>query len=565
MKQANEKYTILYARLSQDDGKDGVSESIENQQMILEKYATEHGFQNTKFLYDDGESGTTLNRPAWNEVMHLIESGKVSTLIIKDSSRLGRNYVKVGELIEDTLPMHGVRFISISENADSLYGLDDFMPFRAVMNELYAKDTSKKIKTVKKAKAQRGERIGSKPPYGYIKDESRKNMMKPDPYAAEVVRKIFKLCVDGRGPRQIANQLEEERVLNPTNYHFSETGIGHLGLNTDRPYHWSHKTVSRIIEDEVYLGHTILMKSGVISYKNKKKLDRPKDEWVKTLNTHEPIVTQDMFDIAQRVRQQKKRTLKGDEKTSILSGMLFCSDCGSTLGVQRYDTNSGKKISFRCALNRQDTHLCTSHSMAEELLLEVILDDLKRVTHFARQEEKLFSEYIQEKSSAEVKKEIKSVEKQIAKATKRACDLRKLLKKLYEDNLSGRLSDENFDILSAEYNLENRETAAKIPQLEQRLTELNTEVSSVDKFVGLAKKYTQIDTLTSEILRTFVERIEVGNKIKRHDSTQPQDVWIYYRGIGLLDGATKANDQTPPPYALKMMEHGIYQQEPISA
>ncbi len=329
MDKANTKFTILYARLSQEDGQNGISNSIENQRMILEKYAEEHDFYNCKFMFDDGVSGTTLNRPAFNEVMQLIEAGKVGILIVKDTSRVGRNYIRVGELIDEILPSFGVRFISVNDNADSLYGLDDFMPFRAVMHDHYAKETSKKIRAVKKAKAERGERIGGKPPYGYVKDEQRKNKLKPDPYSANIVRKIFKLCIEGRGPKQIAMQLEQELVLNPSNYHYRQTGIELLNLNTDKPYHWSHKTVSRIIEDEVYLGHVINMRTYVQSYKNSKKIDKPKEEWIKVENTHEPIVSQEVFDMAQRVRQQKNVYPKAMEHR------IFSQGCCSAQTVER--------------------------------------------------------------------------------------------------------------------------------------------------------------------------------------------------------------------------------------
>ncbi len=544
MKKVNGKITILYARLSQEDKTNGVSNSIENQRKILEQYAEENGFTNCVFKFDDGVSGTTFDRPAWNEVMEMIEDRRVETLIIKDTSRLGRNYWKAGELIEDTLPMFGVRFISIGDNADSDKGLDDFMPFRTVMHDLQAKETSKKVKTVKKSKAERGERIGSKAPYGYMKDPENPTRIKPDEDASVVVKLIYSLCIAGHGPKQIANQLEDRKILNPTNYYYEKTGATLLNLNTEKPYKWSHKTVARIIEDDVYLGHTTSMRTGVISYKNKKKVDKPKEEWIKVYNTHQAIIEQEEFDLANRVREQKRRKLNDDDKPSIFSGMLFCSDCNKVLNIQRYKTAKGKKISFRCSTNRVSTKDCSSHSIAESLLMRVVLDDMKRVTHFARTHEELFRNYIHEKSSKETLSEIKQKEKEIAKLTKRNDDVRKLLKKLYEDNVSGKLSDENFETLTEEYDLENSQIKEQLPKHKAELEQMKSSMHSADRFIEQAKRYTDMKELSSELLRTFIDKIVVGEKEIKNDCTSPQDIWIHYREIGLLDDEEHIDPRT---------------------
>ncbi len=538
MNQGTEKYTILYARLSQEDKNRGVSDSIENQKVILEKFAEEHGFPNCLFKFDDGVSGTVFDRPAWSEVMELIESQRVGILVVKDGSRLGRNYWRVGELIEDIFPRNQVRYISITENDDSLHGIDDFLPFRSVMNDLQAKETSKKIKTVKQAKAQRGERIGSKAPYGYQAMPDDKRKMIPDPEAAEVVEKIFKLCAEGRGPKQISNLLEREKILNPSNYYYQKTGVTLLNLDTDHPYVWRHGVVSRIIENEVYLGHMISGREAVTSYKNKKKIKKPKEEWLKIENTHEPLVSQNLFDVANRVRQQKRRVPNGDEKPTIFSGMLFCADCGKPVTLQRYKTSQGRKNSFRCSTNRTQPKNCSGHAVGEDILLDVVMDDLKRVTHFARMNEEMFCQYISQKTGAESHEEMKKIERDMAKTKSRELELKKLMKKIYEDNISGRLNDETFDMLASEYNEEQRELKLTVPKLEKKLETLKTSVRGGEQFVEYAKEVTDLTELTSEVLRTFIEKIVVGEKERKYDKSCVQDIWIHYRGIGILDGSS---------------------------
>lgn len=256
----NEKYTILYGRLSQEDDREGESNSIQNQRLILTRYAEEKGFGNIRFLFDDGFSGTNFNRPSWNEIMELIESGQVETLIVKDMSRLGRDYLQTGFLMEHTFPNNNVRFIAINDAVDTLYGDNDFAPFRNLFNDFYAKDCSKKIRSVKKAQAERGERVGTRPPYGYKKDESNLKKIVPDPEAAEVVKHIFKLCAEGRGPKQISRQLTDEQVVNPSNYYFNQTGVALTNLDTTRPYWWRDNSIVNILNDETYLGHTVSMK-----------------------------------------------------------------------------------------------------------------------------------------------------------------------------------------------------------------------------------------------------------------------------------------------------------------
>ena len=307
--------------------------------MILEQYAREKGFINPHFLYDDGFSGTNFNRPGWNEVMRLMENGMVRTVIVKDLSRLGREYLEVGKLTELVFPSYGVRFIAINDNVDSLYGENDFAPFKNLFNEFYAKDTSRKIRAVKKAQAQRGERIATRPRYGYQKAQDDPKKIVPDPEAAEVVRKIFQLCASGRGPSQIARQLKQEQVLTPINYYFQKYGVALTGLDTTRPYDWSDTTIAKMLEDEIYLGHTISLRYTTPSYKNKKKIERPESEWLRFENTHEPLITPEIWELVREVRKHKRRPAKKIETPNLFSGLVTVltveSPCVSTARGQK--------------------------------------------------------------------------------------------------------------------------------------------------------------------------------------------------------------------------------------
>lgn len=532
----NEKLTILYGRLSQEDDREGESNSIQNQRLILAKYAEEKGFENVRFLFDDGFSGTNFNRPSWNEIMALIESGQVDTLIVKDMSRLGRDYLQTGFLLEHTFPNNNVRFIAINDAVDTLYGDNDFTPFRNLFNDFYAKDCSKKIRSVKKSQAERGERVATRAPYGYKKDESDPKKIIPDPDAAEVVERIFKLCAEGRGPCQIARQLTEEMIVNPSNYYFNQTGVALTNLDTTRPCRWRDNTIVNILNDETYLGHTISLKHTTVSYKNKKQITRPESEWLRFENTHEGIITQEIWDIAHEVRQHKKRSVKAMETPNPYSGLIFCADCGKLLNLHRGHTMAETKNNFMCSTyKRFGKEECTSHYIRESQLAAVILDDLKRVTHFARQDETLFAEYINRKNTADTRKEITAVQKELDTMRKRDLELTTLFKRLYEDNVLGRIPDEHYRTLSEEYTSEQKLLRESIPKAEVRLDKLKNSLTNVDRFIEKAKKYTNLTELTPELLRLFIAKVEVGEKAEKYSRTAPQDIWIHYRDIGMLN------------------------------
>ena len=539
---ANQKYNILYGRLSQEDELKGDSNSIQNQRMLLEKYAQENGFTNVKFLYDDGYSGTNFNRPAWSEIMKLIESGEVETLIVKDLSRLGREYLQVGYYTEIYFPQKGIRFIAVNDGVDSLYSeTNDFTPMRNYFNELYAKDSSKKVRIVKRAQAEHGELLGGKPPYGYKRDETVRKGIVPDEEAAGVVKRIFALCAEGKGPNQIARLLTKEQVLTPSNYYYQKTGASHAGLDTTRPYSWCGSSVTGILDNKTYLGHMAGLRSTTLSYKNKKLIRHPESEQILVENTHEPLITQELWDIVQEVRQHKKRTPKHMDEPNLFSGMVYCADCGKPLVLHRAHTMKATQNNFKCyTYGKRGKTECSPHHIREQDLIIIVLDDLRRVTHFARQKEKLFAEYINRKNSAEVRREINAVQKELDAMRRRSTELTTLFKRLYEDNVLGHITNEQFRILSGDYNAEQKELTTAIPEKEARLQKLQDSAANVEAFIEKAKRYTEIPELTPEILRLFIQRIEVGERSEKYSRTAEQEIRIIYRDVGVMDSVEPA-------------------------
>lgn len=535
MKEANqEKYDILYARLSQEDEREGTSGSIEQQRMILEAYAKENGFTNPKFLYDDGYSVTSFDRPGWNEVIRLMEADLVRTVTVKDHSRLGRNRLIVGQLLEEEFVQRNIRYIAIMDNIDTAKGLSDIVPVQDLFNEWYAKNTSQKIRAVLKAQAERGERLGSRAPYGYKKDVANPKRIVPDEEAAKVVRHIFQLCASGKGPAQIARQLKRERILTPSHYYYQKTGIQLTNLDLAWPYDWSSRTVADFLEDEVYLGHTVSMRYTTLSYKNKKQLRRPKSDWLKFENTHEAIIDQELWDIVKGVRQHKKRSPKRiDEKPSLFSGMVYFADCGAVMRLNR--KRNGHNL-FKCSTySKHGTEGCTAHCIQERRLEAIVLDDLRRVTHYARQKERLFVEHISRRDVQETKQEVNRIQKELDKLRKRETELTALFKRLYEDHVLRRIPGEQYEFLSTEYIQERKTVKNNIPKLEEQLEQLKNSLSKAERFVEKAKQYMEIKELTPELLRLFIERIVVGERSKKYSRTVTQEIRIYYRDVGFVD------------------------------
>ena len=538
---SQEKYTILYGRLSQEDiqktNRKDDSNSIQNQRLLLEKYAADHGFENTRFIYDDGYSGTNFNRPGWQEFLKLMDAGKVETLIVKDMSRLGREYLQVGQYTELIFPSNGIRFIAVNDGVDSLYeSTNDFTPFRNIMNEFYAKDCSKKGRSVVRLKAETGARIASRPCYGYMKDPADpKRHIIPDPDSAWVVKHIFQLCVEGKGPTQIAKQLTREKIFSPVSFYYEKYGVELTGESPAEPYKWSAQTVARILEDETYLGHTVNLKTTTLSYKNKKTIQRPESERLRFENPHEPLIDRQTWEIVQSIRQHKRRRANFAEQ-NMFSGLVYCMDCGGTMVLHRAHTMDAVKNNFMCSTyKKKGKDVCSAHYIRELDLYAIVLDDLRRVTHFARQNQRRFAEYIGMKMGKEAAKEISLLQKKLDAMTRRRGELSALFKRLYEDSVLGRIPDEQYRLLSQDYMAEQKAIVEELPQLTEALQNLKDSSTNIDRFLENARKYTEIPELTAEILHTFIERIEVGEREERYSRTAPQEIRIVYRDIGLID------------------------------
>ncbi len=558
MKKSNknkELYTILYARLSQEDSKDGVSNSIENQKLILEKYAKDNGFTNCLLKFDDGYSGTNTNRPAWQEVMSLIETGQVGVLIIKDISRLTRGARKLSELIEDTFPDNNVRFISIGDNVDSLYGIDDFLPFRGLFHEMHAKDCSKKQRQVRRALAEKGERVATRAAFGYQKCADNSKQIEIDEEVTHIVKAIFTLCAEGRGISQIANELTKREYINPTNHYFNKTGIVLTSLDIENPYYWCSRTVGNILDNEIYLGHTVSLKTTTKSFKDRTKVQKPKEDWLIFEDTHPAIIEQELWDIAHKTREGRKRRRKEVSEPNIYAGLVFCADCGENLILHRSKANKNSK--FACSkYKRKGKMICSTHYISEKHLNTIILDDIKRVTHFARMKEKEFVEFIAKKSTAETRQQIKNLTRELEKLQKRNKELDNLFKKLFENHVIGQLPAEMYRKLSDEYLAEQKENQITIPKLESDLDKLKSSLTNSDKFIERAKKYTDLTELTAEILRTFIDKIIVHEKAVKYSRTANQKVEIHYRDIGYLADYTKETDLAEPPYDFILNKSG---------
>ncbi len=531
---SNLKKTALYCRLSQDDGLEGDSNSIQNQKNILQKFAEDHHFPNPCFYVDDGFSGGNFQRPAFQQMISDMENGEIGIIVTKDLSRLGRNQLHTGLYIEERFPMFGVRYIAINDNVDTDSSeSNDLMPFKNLFNEWFIRDTSRKIRAVLKAKAERGERLGTRAPYGYIKDPETKKLAVDDE-AAAIVRRIFAMCASGNGPSQIARILKKEQVLTPTMYAYTRYGMNHTCLDTAHPYNWSDSAIANLLENEIYLGNTVNMKYSTKSYKDKRRVEHSREECLVFKDTHPALITQEVWDIVQRVRKNRRRPTKMEEQNKY-SGLVFCADCGSNMVLHRARTMSASYNHFTCRTYKKDGESCTGHYIRECVLDEVVLEDLRRVTAMARERPEEFAAYIGSRQSAEIQREIRRQEKELAAMRKRKAELDAIFKKLYEDSVLSRITTEQFQMLSSSYTEEQNQIAAGIPQKEADIQRLRETVSGTDGFLDKAKRYMDITELTPELLRLFIEKIVVHEKEMKWSKHAPQTVEIYYNGIGFID------------------------------
>ena len=534
MNQSNQiKKTALYCRLSQDDGIEGDSNSIQNQKAILQKFAEDHHFPSPCFYVDDGFSGGTFQRPAFQQMISDMENGEIGIIVTKDLSRLGRNQLHTGLYIEERFPMFGVRYIAINDNVDTDSSeSNDLMPFKNLFNEWFIRDTSRKIRAVLKAKAERGERLGTRTPYGYRKDPDTKKLI-VDEEAAAIVRRIFAMCAGGSGPSQIARILKKEQILTPTMYAYTRFGMNHTCLDTAHPYNWSDSAIANLLENEIYLGNTVNMKYSTKSYKDKRRVEHPREECMVFENTHPALITREVWDMVQRVRKNKRRLTKMEEQNKY-SGLVFCADCGSNMVLHRAHTMSASYNHFTCRTYKKDGEACTGHYIRECVLDEIVLEDLRRVTSAAREHPEKFAAYIGSKQFTELQREIRRQEKELAAMRKRKAELDAIFKKLYEDSVLGRITTEQFQMLSGSYTEEQNLITVGIPQKENEIQRLRETVSGTDSFLDKAKRYTDITELTPELLRLFIERIVVHEKEVKWSKHAPQTVEIYYNGIGYV-------------------------------
>lgn len=533
---STEAVTALYCRLSRDDELQGDSNSIINQKKILQKYALDHGWKNIRFYIDDGISGTTFNRPGFQEMIADIEAGIVKRVIIKDMSRLGRDYLQVGMYTEIMFPEHDVHFIAVNDGVDSKQGDNEFTPFRNIINEWYAKDTSKKIRAVMKVKGNAGEHLTTNAPYGYMKDPANPKQWVRDNDAANVVYDIGLYVMDGYGPSQIARLLKQRKILTPAAYYESK-GINCNVKPQDDPYGWNASTVAHILDRwREYLGHTVNFKTTKKSYKSKKKIQNPESEWVIFENTHEPIWTESIADAVRLARQTRRRPTKMGEM-GMFSGMMFCADCGSIMYQCRATGFRREQEYYLCAGYRKSRDICGStHSIRMVILEELILQNLCKVVSYAREQEDQFVKMVMDMDEKERSKGLAKKKKLLTDAEKRISELDRIFKHLYEDNITGKLTDERFKKLSADYEAEQAALQTQANSLREEIQEEESKCANVERFLSIVRKYTEIPELTPHILHEFVEKIVVHAATDPHSKTnRKQEVDIYYKGIGILE------------------------------
>lgn len=531
------KVTALYCRLSRDDELQGDSNSIKNQKAILKKYAEDNGFRNIEYFVDDGYSGTNFERPAFKQLLEKVEHQEIGTVIVKDMSRLGRDYLKVGYYTEVVFPDEEIRFIAINNNVDSDNQQDsDFTPFLNIINEWYAKDTSKKIKAVFKAKGESGKPLATVPPYGYVKDPKDKNHWIVDETSASVVKEIFQLCIKGLGPNQIAKKLTEQKILSPS-YYYNQLGYHYTTAKTTNPYLWNPRTVGDILEKIEYLGHTVNFKTYRKSFKNKKTLWNDKSDWKIFENTHEAIVDQETFDIVQKIREGRRRPNRLGEMP-VLSGMVFCGDCGKKHYQCRGKSIPLEKEYMVCSTYRKVKGGCSSHRICNIVLEQLLLEDIRRLSSYARNHEAEFITLVTNLSEKELNKTLKAHHKELEVGRKRVAHLDTIIQKLYEDNVVGKITDERFIKLSQGYEEEQKELESRLRELESLIHNARSKSLNAEVFIKLVRRYTDIQKLDAEILREFVEKVIVY-QAEKIDGRRTQRVQIIYNCIGAVEIPSK--------------------------
>ena len=528
-----EQWTALYCRLSCDDDLQGDSNSIRNQKMLLKQYADEHKLRNVRFYVDDGYSGSNFDRPDFQRMIRDIDEGKVSTVIVKDMSRFGRDHILVGYYTKYYFAEADVRFIAVYDQVDSETNPDDdITPFKNILNEMYAKDCSKKIKAVMKAKGNAGKHLATHPPLGYKKDPNDKEKWVIDERGAKTVREIFSLCMNGYGPTQIARILTERKIDTPVVY-FHKHGLPTPAKLREDSEIWDQKSVARILENVEYTGCTVNFKTYKKSYKSKKRIKLPQEDWLIFENTQEVIIDRQTFDSVQKIRQCKRRPSRMGEMSS-LSGMVYCADCGKRMYLCRCTTMKQAEY-FNCSTYRKKKkNLCTSHQITVKAVETLLLDDLKRTLRFAQSQKEEFLRMLEENSEVKTKQEIKKNLRELSAAEERIKALDKIIQSLYEDKVAGKLSEERYLKLSDTYETEQAELTEKAQTLKAEIEKDKKEKDHILDFLCLVEKYSSVEELTPEIIRSFVDKIIVHEKRKENVHYR-QEVEIVYNFIGAVE------------------------------
>ena len=527
--------TALYPRLSHEDELAGESNSISNQKRILETYARQNGFSNLKWYTDDGYSGANFQRPGFQAMLADIEAGKVGTVIVKDMSRLGRNYLQVGMYTEMIFPQKNVRFIAINDGVDSAQGENDFAPLRNIFNEWLVRDTSKKIKAVKRSKGMSGKPVTSKPVYGYLMDEDENFII--DEEAAPVVRQIYSLCLAGNGPTKIARMLTEQQIPTPGTLEYRRTG-------STRRYHpgyeckWATNTVVHLLENREYTGCLVNFKTEKVSYKLKHSVENPPEKQAVFENHHEPIIDRETWERVQELRKQRKRPNRYDE-VGLFSGILFCADCGSVMYQQRYQTDKRKQDCYICGSYKKRTADCTAHFIRTELLTAGVTENLRKITSYAAKHEARFMKLLVEQNEDGGRRRNAARKKELETAQKRISELSAIFKRLYEDSVTGRISDERFSELSADYEAEQKELKERAAGLQAELSKSQEAAENAEKFMKVVRRHTSFEELTPTLLREFVEKIVIHESValdgKRRGKLRRQEIEIYYSFVGKVE------------------------------
>lgn len=523
--------TALYARLSKDDELQGESNSITNQKTILETYARDHGITNYRFFVDDGWSGANFERPAFKEMLEGVENGTITMIVTKDLSRLGRNYLQVGLYTEMVFPRKGVRYIAINDGVDSAQGDNDLTPLKNLFNEWMVRDTSRKIKAVFHAKGMSGKVITSQPVYGYLIGGDGHYVV--DTETAPVVKQIYALCLAGNGPTKIARMLAEQEIPTPGTMEYRRTGSTRR-YYPDYPCKWSANTVAHILERKEYLGHTVNFKTEKVSYKVKSSVENPEEKQAIFYNTHEPLIDQETWDKVQELRKHRRRPNRYDEM-GLFSGMLVCADCGSIMYQQRYETEKRKQDCYICGSYKKRTADCTAHFIRTDILKAGVTENLRQVTQYAGKHEAKFLKLLAQQSEDGDRRKNAAMRKELDAAQKRMKELSAIFKRLYEDSVAGRITDERFMELSADYEAEQSALKERVRELEAGLARVDEAKANAEKFMNIVHRYTNFEELTPTLLREFIEKIVVHEAYRDESGIRRQNIDIYYSFVGRID------------------------------